>query len=177
MDIEIREALPAESFGVGFLYDKIHEAEKLGKTTTGWIENVYPVLETAKKAQAEGELYILLHEGRLRGSAIINQTEPEFYKTGKWKYSGPVLVLHTLVIDPETFGLGLGSLFLRYYAKNALERGIPNLRLDTNIKNTGARNFYKKFGFNEVGTAKCDFNGIPGVELALMENLAANVAD
>ena len=44
--------------------------------------------------------------------------------------------------------------------------------MDTNAKNIGARRFYEKLGYTEVGIVPCVFNGIAGVELVLLEKKA-----
>lgn len=41
--------------------------------------------------------------------------------------------------------------------------------MDTNAKNTAARGFYKKLGYSEIGIVPCVFNGIPDVQLVLLE--------
>ena len=44
--------------------------------------------------------------------------------------------------------------------------------MDTNQKNTAARALYKKLGYREVDIRLCGFNGIPGVNLVLLEKKA-----
>ena len=78
-------------------------------------------------------------------------------------------VLHTLVIAPDKAGKGYGRAFLAYYEQYAAENGCPELRIDTNAKNAAARAMYKKHGYKEVGIIPTDFNGIPGIELVLLE--------
>lgn len=46
------------------------------------------------------------------------------------------------------------------------------MRLDTNAKNARARKMYKSLGYEEVGIVDTTFNGIPGVELVLLEKMA-----
>ena len=82
-----------------------------------------------------------------------------------------MLVLHTLVVDPQKSGLGIGTAFLRFYEKNAAALGCKALRLDTNARNTAARGFYKKHGYEEVGITPCEFNGIKNVDLVLLEKV------
>ena len=41
--------------------------------------------------------------------------------------------------------------------------------MDTNERNTAARAMYKKHGYEEIGTVPTVFNGIPGVNLILLE--------
>ena len=81
-------------------------------------------------------------------------------------------MLHTLVIDPCAKGKGCGRAFVRFYEDYALRTGSPFLRMDTNAKNTGARRFYEKLGYTEVGIVPCVFNGIAGVDLVLLEKKA-----
>ena len=44
-----------------------------------------------------------------------------------------------------------------------------NFRIDTNARNTAARAMYRKLGYKEIGTVPTTFNGIPGVDLVLLE--------
>ena len=102
----------------------------------------------------------------------INQEQVACYKEGSWRYGAApenVMVLHTLVVDPAAGHNGYGTKFLQFYERFAQEHGCPYLRLDTNERNTRARAFYQKHGYWEVGLAPCDFNGIPGVNLVLLE--------
>ena len=51
----------------------------------------------------------------------------------------------------------------------ASEHGLPELRLDTNARNTVARAMYKRLGYTEIGIVPTVFNGIEGVDLVLLE--------
>ena len=41
--------------------------------------------------------------------------------------------------------------------------------MDTNARNTRARALYKKLGYEEIAIVPCQFNGIDGVQLVLLE--------
>ena len=43
------------------------------------------------------------------------------------------------------------------------------LRLDTNERNDRAREMYRKLGYKEIGIVPTVFNGIPNVNLVLLE--------
>ena len=106
------------------------------------------------------------------GTAILNQTQLDAYLNAPWEYDVPasqVMVLHTLVIDPSCKGNGLGSAFARYYERYALTHGCRALHIDTNARNTVARAFYRKLGYREAAIVPVTFNGIPGVDLVLLE--------
>ena len=84
-------------------------------------------------------------------------------------YSFDVCVLHTLVISPSAFRRGLGRAFVEFYESWAKEHGFYELRIDTNVKNAGARAMYRKLGYKEIGVVPTVFNGIPDVNLVLLE--------
>lgn len=170
--MNIRKATEADLDAIADLYSKIHAANESGQMTTGWIRGVYPTAATARAALGSDSLFALIVKGKIAGAAIINQKEHYSYQKGHWSSStkpGQAMVIHTLVIDPDYGGQGLGSAFIRFYAEYALAHNCPYLRLDTNVINKGARSFYEKMGFREAGIVKTEFNGIGGVNLVLLE--------
>ena len=168
----IRRANIQDIDAVERLYDAIHTAEENGKQTIGWIRGVYPVRATAEDALRRNDLFVLENAGAICGAGIINQTQVDVYRQGNWKYEAPddqVCVLHTLVISPEHAGKGYGRAFIAYYEQFAAEHGCAELRIDTNAKNIAARSMYKKHGYTEIGIVPTVFNGIPDVQLVLLE--------
>ncbi len=168
----IRKATVKDLDAVETIYNKIHEAEEEKKQTTGWIRGVYPARQTAEEALQRDDLYVLEAEGKILGAAIINQIQPDVYAKGAWTYAAQdnkVCVLHTLVISPDTSGQGYGRAFVKFYEAYAKEIGCRELRMDTNEKNTAARGLYRKLGYREVGIWPTVFNGIPNVNLVLLE--------
>ena len=103
----------------------------------------------------------------------INQVQVPEYADADWRYKDipdeQVMVLHTLVVDPDTSGKGYGTAFVDYYEKYALEHNCPYLRMDTNERNAAARRLYKKLGYWEADIVSCVFNGIEGVQLVCLE--------
>jgi len=154
------------------IYGKIFELEKKGKAYTGWMENVYPTKETARDAFEKNELFVLEEGGRVLAAAGINREQMPEYASCQWAYNVPdceVMVIHTLVVDPDSSGCGIGSKFVRFYEELALKCDCHYLRMDTNEKNAAARALYKKLGYNEQGVIPCVFNGIDGVQLVCLE--------
>lgn len=168
----IRKAVESDLDRVSGIYDEIHEEEKANRLTTGWLSGIYPIRETAESALKRGELFVFEKDSRVLASAIINQNQVDVYKDGKWLYNAPdssVMVLHTLTVSPKAAKQGIGRAFVAFYEAYARENGCTVLRIDTNAKNTVARSFYQKLGFREAGIVSCVFNGIPGVNLVLLE--------
>lgn len=167
----IRKAALGDISAVSKIYDHIHEQERLGNISTGWLQGVYPVQATAQAALERGELYVY-DDGEILATAIINKTQVDVYAQGNWLYPAQedeVMVLHTLVVEPSAKGRGIGKAFVAFYEDLARNEGCKVLRIDTNAKNTAARGLYKKLGFREAGIVPCSFNGIPGVDLVLIE--------
>lgn len=172
----IRKATECDLEAVEKIYDKIHDAEESGKQTTGWIRGVYPVRRTAADAVAREDLYVLEEDGTIWGAAIINNIQVDVYAEGKWRYEAKeeeVCVLHTLVISPEAAGKGYGKTFVSFYETHAKETGCTELRMDTNERNAAARALYHKLGYEEIGIVPTTFNGLPGVQLVLLEKRLA----
>ena len=184
-NVIIRKATAEDIPAIVAIYDEIHTREEAGEVTTGWLRGVYPVQKTAEDAVARGDMYVqvvidddaagsdsVVADGRVVGTAILNQLQVDVYADGEWQYpaeDSEVMVIHTLIISRKTDLKGLGSDFLAYYEAFALEHGCKYLRLDTNARNAAARAFYKRRGYTEIGIVPTVFNGIPGVDLVLIE--------
>lgn len=168
----IRQAIKSDIPDVVNIYDKILELEAQGKANTGWQKGVYPTESTALDALAKGELFVFEEDGRILAAAKINQKQEPEYAKCQWTFEAldsEVMVMHTLVVDPDVSGYGIGSKFVHFYEEYALKHGCHYLRIDTNALNTSARALYKKLGFSEQGIIPCVFNGIVGVNLVCLE--------
>lgn len=169
----IKKARACDISGIAAIYDRIHDLEESGLLTTGWVRSVYPTEKTAMQALDAGDLFVMLQDETVLAAARINHEQVPEYKNAAWKYQGvpesSVMVLHMLTVDPRFSGRGLGSEFVRFYEKYALENGCHYLRMDTNEKNSAARALYSKLGYSEAGIVECNFNGIQGVKLVCLE--------
>ena len=128
----IRKAARADLDAVCRIYDQIHTAEERGEAAIGWQRGVYPERETAEAALARGDLFVQEQNGEIVGTAILNQTQVDSYAGANWRYDAPdseVMVLHTLVIDPEAKSRGLGREFAAFYEGYALAHGCRYLRI------------------------------------------------
>ncbi len=168
----IKKATQLDLDGIAAIYSKIIASEHKKNTGIGWIANVYPTRETAAVALGREDLFAGFHDGRIVSSAIINKMQMPEYAGGKWQNIAPdnkIMVIHTLVTDPDFAGRGFGKKFILFYEDYAGRNGCNTLRLDTNARNAHARAFYARLGYTEAGIIACDFNGIKNIDLVLLE--------
>ncbi|MBU5430728.1 GNAT family N-acetyltransferase [Kineothrix sp. MSJ-39] len=173
--IKIRKAEKNDLDRIEQIYDRIHDEEEKGVTTTGWIRNIYPTRKTAEEALDRNDLFVMTDEDNIVAAAVINQIQVDEYKYAEWKHHAKdteVMVLHGLAVDPFEKGKGYGRAFIAYYENYARQSGCAALRMDTNARNTRARSLYQKLGYKEKGIVKCVFNGIPNVQLVCFEKYA-----
>jgi len=167
-----RKAAAEDIPAIAKIYEDIHTEEESGRTSIGWIREVYPTKKTAEASLLRGDLFVAEDNGIIVGAAIINQLQVDVYEGAGWQFpaeDSAAMVLHTLVIAPGVFGKGYGKAFVKFYEDYALSQNCPYLRMDTNARNTRARAMYGKLGYREIGIVPCIFNGIEGVQLVLLE--------
>lgn len=170
--MEILKAQAADLDVIEQIYNRIHDEEEKKTAVIGWDRHVYPVRKTAEQALQRENLFVMKDKGRVVAAAIINQIEVPEYKHAAWKHEAGengVMVLHTLVVDPEAGRHGYGKAFVAYYESYARQNHCPELRMDTNVINQRARQMYHQLGYEEIGIVGCVFNGIPGVKLVCLE--------
>ena len=168
----VRKAKETDIGDISQIYSDIHTAEENGEVTIGWIRGIYPTEQTAIDSLKRDDLFVMEDNGKIVGAAIINQCQVDVYADAMWEYKAKaeeVMVLHTLVISPKSKGKGYGKAFVAYYENYAKGHNCPYLRMDTNERNINARKLYKKLGYREADVIPCDFNGIKGVNMVLLE--------
>ncbi|NLV87323.1 MAG: GNAT family N-acetyltransferase [Clostridiales bacterium] len=170
----IRKAKEKDIDAVVEIYSKIFEKEAKAGTTTGWKPEVYPTENTARESFLKDELFVMETEGKIIAAARLNHEQEDDYVRGNWQLEAPkekILVMHTLVVDPEASGRGYATQFVADYEAYAREKGCLSLRMDTNAINKPARSLYKKLGFSEVGIIDCTFNGLEDIRLVCLEKV------
>ena len=168
----IRKAEARDLDAIESIYNNVLLKEEEGEVIIGWERGIYPRRETAEAALKRNDIFVMEDEGAIVGSGIINKEQVDVYEKANWKYKAKdseVMVLHTLVIDPDKSGKGYGKKFVEFYEDYARDKGCKYLRMDTNEKNKPARSLYKSLAFDEIDCLSCIFNGLEGVNLILFE--------
>ena len=170
--MKFRQAVSTDLTAIEAIYDRVLTRKEAGQEHIGWVRGLYPTRATASQSLQRQDLYVMESEGQILAVATINQIQADVYSTAPWRYMAPdhkVLVLHTLVVDPNSIRNGLGRQFVTFYEDMGRQLGCTCLRLDTNVENSNARAFYNALGYEELCTRPCTFPGITGLTWILME--------
>ena len=142
MDDTIRKAREADILAIAGIYDRILTKEETGGATIGWVRGVYPTESFANKALAAGDLFVLEDGGKICATARINQEQVPEYAGGNWLYpdapESEIMVLHTLVVDPQIAGHGYGKAFVSFYEQYAKDHDCPHLRMPSTPPRAGS---------------------------------------
>lgn len=173
IDPIIRKANSEDIPAVAEIYSLIHQKEARGEVAIGWNPKTYPIRETAEKALLDNTLFVMTIDDEVVASAVINHIQLDAYSLPQWKYPVPpdkVGVIHTLVVNPNYTGRGLGKLFVAFFENYCRLEGCEVVRLDTQEKNIGPLNMYPKLGYHLAGIFNTTFQDLPSeIRLALFE--------
>lgn len=169
----IRKAIQDDISAIAELYDKAIEYEDAHIKYTSWQKGIYPTVDTARLGVKRGSLYVVEDNGKAVASVILDTRQPPEYRNISWGISvkyNEALVIHTLCVDPEYSGTGIGSALVDFIKQIAKERGCLTIRLNTTKRNTPAAHLYEKNGFAIAATQSILLNGqIPCDEHLFME--------
>ncbi|MFA6939830.1 MAG: GNAT family N-acetyltransferase [Clostridiaceae bacterium] len=116
-------------------------------------DNIYPNTDVIKDDINEGNLYVYIDEGIIKGLMVLNEFQDVEYKLVKWQQDkGRNLVIHRLCIDPSFKGQGLATKFVKFAEKFGKSNSYQSIRLDAFTENKHALNLYQKNGYQLRGT-------------------------
>ena len=116
-----------------------------------WGED-YPTLSLYRGDLAAGELYVAVNEaGRVLGCACVNGRESPEYAAVPWAYTGPVLSVHRLAVDPDVQRQGVATALIAHAEALARDRGVKALHVDTYAQNDRMQALFRKRGYVQRG--------------------------
>ena len=125
--LEFRKATRNDIDAIERIYERSHDAEEAGLTTTGWVRGIYPVRAVAEGSVERDDMYVAEYDGKVVATGTINKTQVNVYLDCDWEYKAPddkVCVLHTLAVDPDARGMSarLSCGFMRRLRKTGAVR-------------------------------------------------------
>lgn len=115
-----------------------------------WNEK-YPT-KSVLQADIENEhMHVVEDTGVVARFVVINQEEYPGYSDISWTYSGKILAVHRLTIDPEYQGKKLSSRLMDFVERKAVSKGYNAIRLDAFVHNPAAMALYEGRGYEKAG--------------------------
>ena len=158
----IRKATHDDIRAVAELYDKAIDYEDSHVKYTSWQKGVYPTADTARLGLKNGSLYVYEQNGKIVAAVILDTKQPPEYKKIEWNVDAAynrALVVHTLCVDPELAGSGIGSAIVDFAKQLAQKAECLCVRLNTTERNVLACRLYQKNGFEIIARQTILLNG------------------
>ena len=155
--MKIYKCTMAELDSAAEFYDRVVEYLDEHINYPKWMRGEYPGYDSTKSAIADGSQYVCTDGDKIVGAFILNDNPQGDYSAGNWSVDlneGEYLVIHTLAVDPDMYGRGIGKCMVEYCIEAAKERGYASLRLDVVPTNYPASKLYENMGFKFAG--ECD---------------------
>lgn len=116
-----------------------------------WGED-YPTRAHYEGDIARGELYAAISgNGTLLGVACLNQCESPEYACVPWSYTGAVLSVHRMAVDPQVQRQGVATKLFSFAEDLAYQQGLAALHVDTYSLNHRMQALFHQRGYNQRG--------------------------
>lgn len=152
MNITYRKPTSDEVFKIYQHYVRVIAAMQ-EKGIDQWDE-LYPNSADIAADIFAGDLVVAQEDGKLLCTFAVNTDCEEEYDACPWKYPDePFIVVHRLAVSPKYQRQGIARAVMEYVEKEAKEKGIRTIRLDTFCSNPAGAALYESLGFKVIGYA------------------------
>lgn len=154
-EVLIRPGLPEDIPGLVRLYEETVDHLESHVNYPGWRKGIYPCAIQAEEGVREKTLCVAEANGRIIGSAILNEKQEAPYMEAGWEIAAEpheVMVIHTFLVHPDCRQEGLGRRLLTFAEEQAVKEGKKAIRLDVYEKNAPAIRLYERLGYRFVET-------------------------
>lgn len=100
-------------------------------------------------------------EGRIVGVVCATTAPEASYEDVPWTMTGPALVIHRMVVDPEARRLGVASALMECAEDWARAQGARTAHVDTYTHNEKMQTFFLSRGFVQRGTIRLRGRPLP----------------
>lgn len=169
---KIRKAFPGETGDVLSFYDGLLRDMQGNPYNPIWKRGVYPDEPFIRKSIENGELFVMINEGKIVSAMVLNNSFGGDYEDAEWKAAASpdeTMVIHMLAVSIPQNGKGYGGEMVRYAVNKAKNDGIRSVRLDVYPKNVPAIRAYETAGFKYVETRSTCYGDSGTTEFMLYE--------
>lgn len=116
-------------------------------------DETYPNIEVITKDITAQTYYIVEIDREIIGGINIDKLQDKTYLDINWEdKSNSFLVVHRLAVKEEFWNKKIGKYLMIFTEKLVIENGLNSIRLDTYSGNPKAMEFYRRLGYNELGS-------------------------
>ena len=116
-------------------------------------DETYPNKEVITKDIIEQTYYIAEIDEEIIGGINIDKLQDKTYLDINWEdKTNSFLVVHRLGVKEEFWNKKIGKCLMIFTEKLVIENGLKSIRLDTYSGNPKAMEFYRRLGYNELGS-------------------------
>ena len=117
-------------------------------------DEIYPNKLVLKDDVEKQQMQIIEVEERVAGLIVLNEDQSPEYADVPWKFSGRVLVIHRLTIDPTYQRRGLAMRLMDFAEEVAATDKYDCVRLDAFTRNPAAFSLYGNRGYRRAGMVR-----------------------
>lgn len=119
---------------------------------TQWTDD-YPNKNTIINDIQGKKGYVARIDGTIAGYMCIDfDGEPAYENIhGKWRTEGSYAVVHRMAFDKQFRGMGLAGIVFKLIEDLCIEKGVRNIRVDTDFSNERMQHILKKNDFGHCG--------------------------
>lgn len=158
MQIYLRKSQPADAAAI---MEVINQAKAFLKSYNSpqW-QDGHPDESLIKQDIANGDSYVLVVDGQVAGTAVLQTTPDPNYKDiseGQWvKPDEPYATIHRIAVSTKLRGHHLASYLLSNLLSAGLAQGIHNFRYDTHAVNLPMQKLGEAMDFQKRGIVYVD---------------------
>ncbi len=114
-------------------------------------DHIYPDRATLRADIENRHMHVIEHNGSPAGLTVLNEVQSPEYADVSWAYSGRIIVVHRLTIDPGHQRRKLASQLMDFAEREAASWGYAAIRLDAFTMNPAAIALYERRGYRRAG--------------------------
>ncbi len=161
-NLRIRNAKLSEINDVLKLYNDLLDSMDKTVNYPKWTKGVYPDFNYLEDKARSKELFILIQDGSIIGSSVLNIDRIKDYQKINWSQpeldESEILTIHTFAVKENLRGQGIGKKFINLIEEYALENGFKSIHLDTIYSNIPAVHFYENNDYKNLGQAELHYD-------------------
>ena len=170
--MEIIKASEKQYSAVRAFYHSMIDGLKGTPYDLGWKKDIYPAPDFLMDSIHNGELYIMLDEGEIIASMVMNHECNDSYQEFQWPtkaQASEVTVIHALGVHTAYGGKGIGRQMMQFAIDTSQRNKQKVIRLDVLKGNLPAERLYSGMGFQKLHTLQMFYENTGWTEFELYE--------